>query len=159
MSFIFVFLLAGDGIVVKGQAYGIRSIRVDGNDALAVYSATRAAREMAINEQRPVLIEVRLGLLIHFSLSAFRSYRLCLGSYRSCLGTEMNSENRNLVNLARAEFSTWGRNILNSSRKDQDFICQNISDALETNKSLVESQNSNLSTDTFRNAPKHVKVL
>lgn len=61
----FFFLLAGDGIVVKGQAYGIRSIRVDGNDALAVYSATRAAREMAITEQRPVLIEVQLGFLKH----------------------------------------------------------------------------------------------
>lgn len=48
----------GDGIVVKGQAYGIWSIRVDGNDALAVYSAVHTAREIAIKEQRPVLIEV-----------------------------------------------------------------------------------------------------
>ncbi|KAI5664432.1 hypothetical protein M9H77_23755 [Catharanthus roseus] len=46
-----------DGVVVKGQAYGIRSIRIDGNDALAVYSSVRAAREMAIKEQRPILIE------------------------------------------------------------------------------------------------------
>ncbi|KAL5053231.1 hypothetical protein RYX36_004264 [Vicia faba] len=45
-----------DGIVVKGQAYGIWSIRVDGNDALAVYSAVHTAREIAIKEQRPVLI-------------------------------------------------------------------------------------------------------
>lgn len=53
--------LKGDGIVVKGQAYGIRGIRVDGNDALAVYNAVHAAREMAISESRPVLIEVRLN--------------------------------------------------------------------------------------------------
>ncbi|XP_027180188.1 2-oxoisovalerate dehydrogenase subunit alpha 2, mitochondrial-like [Coffea eugenioides] len=46
-----------DGIVVRGQAYGVHSIRVDGNDALAIYSAVRAARQMAITEQRPVLIE------------------------------------------------------------------------------------------------------
>jgi len=51
----------GDGIVVKGQAYGIWSIRVDGNDALAVYSAVHTAREIAIKEQRPVLIEVLLS--------------------------------------------------------------------------------------------------
>ena len=56
---ILVRLLTGDGIVVKGRAYGIRSIRVDGNDALAVYSAVRSAREMAVKEQRPVLIEVK----------------------------------------------------------------------------------------------------
>lgn len=49
---------AGDGVVVKGQAYGIRSIRVDGNDALAVYSAIRAARMMVVREQKPVLVEV-----------------------------------------------------------------------------------------------------
>ncbi|OIT04406.1 2-oxoisovalerate dehydrogenase subunit alpha 2, mitochondrial, partial [Nicotiana attenuata] len=46
-----------DGIAIKGQAYGVRSIRVDGNDALAVYSAIRAARKMAIKEQRPILVE------------------------------------------------------------------------------------------------------
>ncbi|KAF2306840.1 hypothetical protein GH714_021907 [Hevea brasiliensis] len=47
-----------DGIVVKGQAYGIQSIRVDGNDALAVYRTIRAAREIAISEQRPILVEL-----------------------------------------------------------------------------------------------------
>lgn len=45
-------------MVVKGPAYGIRSIRVDGNDALAVYTAIRAAREMVVQEQKPVLVEV-----------------------------------------------------------------------------------------------------
>ena len=51
-------MLEGDGIVVKGLAYGIRSIRVDGNDVLAVYDVVRTAREMAIQEQKPILIEV-----------------------------------------------------------------------------------------------------
>jgi 2-oxoisovalerate dehydrogenase E1 component alpha subunit len=30
---------------------------VDGNDVLAVYKATKASREYAISENRPVLIE------------------------------------------------------------------------------------------------------
>lgn len=51
--------MAGDGAVVRGRAYGVRSIRVDGNDALAMYSAVHAARKMAIGEQRPILIEVK----------------------------------------------------------------------------------------------------
>ncbi|CAN0928521.1 2-oxoisovalerate dehydrogenase subunit alpha 1, mitochondrial [Linum grandiflorum] len=46
-----------DGIVVKGQGYGIRSIRVDGNDALAVYSAIHSARHIAVTEGKPVLVE------------------------------------------------------------------------------------------------------
>ena len=31
---------AGDGIVVRGIAYGMPSIRVDGNDIFAIYAAT-----------------------------------------------------------------------------------------------------------------------
>ncbi|XWS23646.1 hypothetical protein CRYUN_Cryun28dG0032800 [Craigia yunnanensis] len=58
-----------DGIVVKGRAYGIRSIRVDGNDALAVYSAVAAAHEMAINEQRPILVEALTYRVGHHSTS------------------------------------------------------------------------------------------
>ncbi|XP_015078845.1 2-oxoisovalerate dehydrogenase subunit alpha 1, mitochondrial-like [Solanum pennellii] len=58
-----------DGIAIKGQAYGIRSIRVDGNDALAVYSAIRAARQMAIKEQRPILVEAMTYRVSHHSTS------------------------------------------------------------------------------------------
>lgn len=65
----------GDGIVVKGQAYGIWSIRVDGNDALAVYSAVHTARGIAIKEQRPVLIEV---YMIDLRISFHTKMRLSL---------------------------------------------------------------------------------
>ncbi|XP_021978142.1 2-oxoisovalerate dehydrogenase subunit alpha 2, mitochondrial [Helianthus annuus] len=58
-----------DGVVVKGQAYGIPSIRVDGNDALAVYNVVRSARETAINEQRPILIEAMTYRVSHHSTS------------------------------------------------------------------------------------------
>jgi 2-oxoisovalerate dehydrogenase E1 component alpha subunit len=48
-------------VVVKGRGYGIRSIRVDGNDALALYSTVKTARKMAIEENRPILIEVSIN--------------------------------------------------------------------------------------------------
>lgn len=47
----------------KGNAYGVRNLRVDGNDPLAVYSVTRKARDEA-RELGPTLIETvtyRLG--------------------------------------------------------------------------------------------------
>ena len=47
----------GDGIAARGIGYGIKTIRVDGQDTMAVYAATQRAREIAITEQRPVLIE------------------------------------------------------------------------------------------------------
>ncbi|MCS4503768.1 thiamine pyrophosphate-dependent dehydrogenase E1 component subunit alpha [Arhodomonas aquaeolei] len=55
---------AGDGVAARGVGYGVRSIRVDGNDFLAVYLATQEARRQAVSEGVPVLIEAmtyRLG--------------------------------------------------------------------------------------------------
>ncbi|CAF3869464.1 unnamed protein product [Rotaria sp. Silwood2] len=46
-----------DGIASRGYGYGMMAIRVDGHDLFAVYNATRAARQVAINEMKPVLIE------------------------------------------------------------------------------------------------------
>ncbi|XP_024983961.1 2-oxoisovalerate dehydrogenase subunit alpha 2, mitochondrial-like [Cynara cardunculus var. scolymus] len=61
--------LRSDGIVVRGKAYGVPSIRVDGNDALAIYSAVHKARKMAIEEQTPVLIEALTYRAGHHSTS------------------------------------------------------------------------------------------
>ena len=47
----------GDGIASRGAGYGMATIRVDGNDIFGVYNATKAARELALTEMRPVLIE------------------------------------------------------------------------------------------------------
>ncbi len=55
---------AGDGIAARGVGYGIKTIRVDGADALAVFAATSKAREIATQTGEPVLIEsiaYRLG--------------------------------------------------------------------------------------------------
>ncbi|KAJ4833524.1 hypothetical protein Tsubulata_030057 [Turnera subulata] len=58
-----------DGVVVRGPSYGVKSIRVDGNDALAMYSTVHAAREMAIREHRPILIEALTYRAGHHSTS------------------------------------------------------------------------------------------
>ena len=51
--------------------------RVDGNDLFAVYNMTKAAREIAVKESRPVLIEAMTYRLGHHSTSddstAYRS--------------------------------------------------------------------------------------
>jgi 2-oxoisovalerate dehydrogenase E1 component alpha subunit len=55
---------AGDGIASRGVGYGMQTIRVDGNDVLAVYAASLAARRIAVESCEPVLIEAmsyRLG--------------------------------------------------------------------------------------------------
>ncbi|KAJ9445954.1 2-oxoisovalerate dehydrogenase subunit alpha [Diplonema papillatum] len=49
---------AGDGIAGRGLAFGMATIRVDGNDVVAVYNATRAARLHSVTEKEPVLLEL-----------------------------------------------------------------------------------------------------
>jgi 2-oxoisovalerate dehydrogenase E1 component alpha subunit len=60
----------GDGIASRGTGYGIDTIRVDGNDILAVREVTKKAREMALQEGgRPVLIEAMSYRISHHSTS------------------------------------------------------------------------------------------
>ena len=56
---------ASETIAIKGNAYGIKSVRVDGNDVLAVYVATKQAADRARSGEGPTFIEAvtyrRLG--------------------------------------------------------------------------------------------------
>ncbi|KAJ8481612.1 hypothetical protein ONZ45_g15252 [Pleurotus djamor] len=59
----------GDGIASRGPGYGIHTIRVDGNDVLAVLSAVREARRRCLSEGRAVLIEAMSYRVGHHSTS------------------------------------------------------------------------------------------
>ncbi|KRY00230.1 2-oxoisovalerate dehydrogenase subunit alpha, mitochondrial [Trichinella pseudospiralis] len=67
---------AGDGIGSRGPAYGLNTVRVDGNDVFAVHMATLHARQMALH-CKPCLIEAITYRLGHHSTSddstAYRS--------------------------------------------------------------------------------------
>ncbi|KAI7748259.1 hypothetical protein M8C21_000373, partial [Ambrosia artemisiifolia] len=58
-----------DGVVLRGESYGIPSIRGDGDDALAIYSVAYEARKMSIEKQTPVLIEALTYRTGHHSTS------------------------------------------------------------------------------------------
>ncbi|KCV72692.1 2-oxoisovalerate dehydrogenase E1 component, alpha subunit [Fonticula alba] len=59
----------GDGIGGRGPAYGIHTIRVDGNDIFAVFNATKEARRLALEKNRPVVIEAMTYRAGHHSTS------------------------------------------------------------------------------------------
>ncbi|KAI9743005.1 MAG: hypothetical protein M1818_003300 [Claussenomyces sp. TS43310] len=67
----------GDGVASRGAGYGIRTIRVDGNDILAVREVTRRARELSLgldstdgdSAMKPVLIEAMSYRVSHHSTS------------------------------------------------------------------------------------------
>jgi 2-oxoisovalerate dehydrogenase E1 component alpha subunit len=50
---------AGAGVAERAAAYGVRTVRVDGADALAVYAAVAEARRITVGHNCPTLVEVR----------------------------------------------------------------------------------------------------
>jgi pyruvate dehydrogenase E1 component alpha subunit len=48
---------ASESFAVKAVAYGMPGVRVDGNDVLSVYQASKEARERAVRGEGPTLIE------------------------------------------------------------------------------------------------------
>ncbi|TFK24991.1 branched-chain alpha-keto acid dehydrogenase E1-alpha subunit [Coprinopsis marcescibilis] len=59
----------GDGIAARGPGYGIDTIRVDGNDVLAVINAVREARRRCLTQGRAVLVEAMSYRVGHHSTS------------------------------------------------------------------------------------------
>lgn len=66
----------GDGIASRGAGYGMDTIRVDGNDILAVREATKRARELSLGLgpsgngiTKPILIEAMSYRVSHHSTS------------------------------------------------------------------------------------------
>lgn len=47
----------GDGLALRALGYGMEGYRVDGNDVLAIFNATKKAREQVMKDGEPVLIE------------------------------------------------------------------------------------------------------
>lgn len=59
----------GDGIASRGPGYGIDTVRVDGNDVLAVLSVVREARRRCLEQGRAVLVEAMTYRVGHHSTS------------------------------------------------------------------------------------------
>lgn len=59
----------GDGIAARAIAYGMKAIRVDGNDIVAVHNATAAARKEIMESGQPVLLELMTYRRGHHSTS------------------------------------------------------------------------------------------
>ena len=55
----FLFLLTHNFMCLagRGRGYGMKAIRVDGNDVFAVYNVTKAARKIAVEQSQPIMVE------------------------------------------------------------------------------------------------------
>ncbi|PVU99783.1 hypothetical protein BB559_000416 [Furculomyces boomerangus] len=152
----------GDGIVGRGEGYGIKSIRVDGNDVWAVYTATKMAREYAEKNNKPVLIEAMTYRVGHHStsddssayrskgevedwskrdnpISRLRKYMESKGWWGNDDELEAKSSLKARVLKALAEAETAKKPSINDLYAEvYDTIPQNLADQLQKTKSLAE---------------------
>jgi len=134
--------MASETIAIKACAYGIPAVRVDGNDVLAVYAATREAVERARRGDGPTFLELvtyrRLG---HSSSDDPSRYR------------DENEvavwERRDPVERLRRHLDARG--LWDSDRETalQDRIAAEVNEAIREAEAAHPSDRESLVTDVF----------
>lgn len=140
---------AGDGIASRGVGYGVKTIRVDGNDALAVYIATQQAREIALKEHCPVLIEAMTYRLAAHSTSDDPS------GYRASEEEAIWQAKDPIIRLeAHLQQQGW------YDKARIDAYCQHHREAILAALKVAEKQPkaplSELVTDVYAQVPSHL---
>lgn len=134
--------MASETIAIKACAYGMPAVRVDGNDVLAVYAATREAVERARRGDGPTFLELvtyrRLG---HSSSDDPSRYR-----------DEAEVavwERRDPVERLRRHLE--GRGLWDSDRETalQDRIAAEVNEAIRQAEAASPTDRNSLVTDVF----------
>ena len=141
---------AGDGIAPRGIGYGISSIRVDGNDILAVYAASVEARRLALQTNAPVIIETMSYRLGAHSTSDDPS------SYRHADEEEIWRQKDPILRMKRwlLDKGWW------SDQQDHQLKTQykkEILDALKSQEKRPSPPLSGLITDVYKTPPLHLR--
>lgn len=141
---------AGDGIASRGIGYGVRTIRVDGNDVLAVYAATQKAREIALTHNCPVLIEAMTYRLSAHSTSDDPS------GYRS-----KEEEDKWLLKDPVLRFQKWldGKGWLDTKalEKYKEDTRAELLDALKKAETVPVNPLQDIIEDVYDTPPWHLK--
>lgn len=143
---------AGDGIASRGPGYGISTIRVDGNDVLAVRAAMQHAKAHCTATSSPFLVECMTYRVGHHSTSDDSS------AYRNRRDVE---DWKRLDNpLARfsaycAQRGWWSEEQSEALRKEYraDIVRQ-----LEATEKKRHPSISSLFQDTYKEIPAHLQV-
>ncbi|KAL6073928.1 2-oxoisovalerate dehydrogenase subunit alpha [Balamuthia mandrillaris] len=154
---------AGDGIAGRGPAYGIHTVRVDGNDVWAVYVATKKAREMVMDPEdpKPVLIEAMTYRVSHHSTSDDSTRYRSPEEIRSWMGdrnpiTRMkNYFLRNKTKDKTGEAEDWW-----SEEEDKELRKECRQQVLETLRMVEKTpkpHRDELWTDVFHDIPLHLQ--
>jgi len=141
----------GDGIAARGVSYNIKTARCDGNDTWAVHHVMKRAREIAVRDKVPVLVEAMTYRGGHHSTSDDAS------RYR---GTdELNSWTLSNNPLARMRLfvekkSWWNQEMETQARAEARRIVLESLEAAEGKKWLKVEE---LFRDVYDQVPQHLQ--
>ena len=141
----------GDGIISRAAGYGMYSIRVDGNDLMAVHQATAKAREYALTHSRPVFLELMTYRRGHHSTSDDST------RYREVSEIEYWHDNQNCMKRFRGymESKEWWDEELEVSMRESERKA--VLTALETAEKRPKPPMSAMFEDVYAEIPTHLK--
>jgi len=133
----------GDGIASRGPGYGIDTVRVDGNDILAVITTIREARKRCLEQGRAVLVEAMTYRVGHHSTSD-DSF-----AYRARAEVEDRKRIDNPISRFRLfmESRGWWDNEAETELKDR--LKRDVMKALKRAESLKRCELGELFTDIY----------
>jgi len=138
----------GDGIAVRGIAYGMNSIRVDGNDLAAVYQGVKMARKHCVENKEPALVEMMTYRRGHHSTSDDAT-RYRGESVKGQAGLEPIGRMRLLLEAA----GCWTEAEEKALRDDTK---EEIMNALKTSEAKQFAAVSDMFEDVWATPPQHL---
>jgi len=134
----------GDGIISRAAGYGMKAIRVDGNDIFAVHMATLEAKRIAVEEGRPVLVEAMSYRRGHHSTSDDST------RYRSQEEIAHWTQNLNPITRLRTylEAQGWWDEAKDSALRDSERAM--VMTALETAEQRPKPDVAELFEDVYK---------
>jgi len=142
---------AGDGIAGRGPGYGVATVRVDGNDVWAVYNVTKAARKIALEENRPVLIEAMTYRVGHHSTSDDSS------AYRSKEEVQSWAQNNNPISRLRKFMEKRGWWSQEQEDEIRKAARKEVLEQLKLAEQRPKPHVDELFTDVYDSVPKHLQ--
>lgn len=141
---------SSEGIAPKGEGYGIKSIRVDGNDFFAVYSVVKEAKEYCLSGQGPVLIEAMTYRLGAHSTADDPSV------YRKQEEVEKMQRKDPVLRLAKY---LKGKGLWNDAKEKmyKDEIVQEVEEAINVAKQTPKPALHTLVEDVYFEIPANLK--
>ena len=151
-------MLQSDGIAPRGMAFGMPTIRVDGNDILAVFAATARAREIAVKEGKPTMIEAMTYRINSHSTSDDDS------KYRRSESPEPGYENERAYWEARSPILRFGKFLeakgwWTAEREEElrKVMRKRAITALNDAEKVAQPHAKHLFTDVFDDLPWHLE--